>query len=276
MEPTEWPKGSQAPSGVLREDSGLLLRPCRKRRASSRNNKGISWFFLSCGASVGFLTRYDTELREPLVWSQASPDSIRDVRGSVALLLSLGRGIGPQDELKKESRGLSRVVAGNPVFPRLVPGEGPQGASQGAYEKSGILWSWEGPLGTPLGLVQWKRASSRVEAGNSGFPSISDFDHRVSAELEQKRPASYCVEEWNSTCLSSCSWVTGLLSMCIWNLCFFPDNAWGVSAPSCCDFIHRVVFEEVSGHRVLIKSGPGNRSLLECGTTHAATSRISW
>ena len=32
----------------------------------------------------------------------------------------------------------------------------------------------------------------------------------------------------------------------------------GVSAPSCCAFIHRVAFEEVSGHRVLFKSGPGN------------------
>ena len=28
---------------------------------------------------------------------------------------------------------------------------------------------WEGPLGTPLGLVHWKRASSPVEAGTSGF-----------------------------------------------------------------------------------------------------------
>ena len=26
-------------------------------------------------------------------------------------------------------------------------------------------WRWEGPLGTPLGLVHWKRASSPVEAG---------------------------------------------------------------------------------------------------------------
>ena len=41
----------------------------------------------------------------------------------------------------------------------------------------------------------------------------------------------------------------------------------GVSAPSCCAFIHRVAFEEVSVHRVLIKSGPGNRGLLACGTT---------
>ena len=35
----------------------------------------------------------------------------------------------------------------------------PQEASQRASEKSGTLWSWEGPLGSPLGLVQWKRAS---------------------------------------------------------------------------------------------------------------------
>ena len=26
-------------------------------------------------------------------------------------------------------------------------------------------WRWEGPLGTPLVLVHWKRASSAVEAG---------------------------------------------------------------------------------------------------------------
>ena len=28
-------------------------------------------------------------------------------------------------------------------------------------------WRWEGPLGTPLGLVHWKRASSPVEAPTS-------------------------------------------------------------------------------------------------------------
>ena len=31
----------------------------------------------------------------------------------------------------------------------------------------------------------------------------------------------------------------------------------GVTAPSCCIFIHRVDFEQVSRHRVLIKSRPG-------------------
>ena len=35
-----------------------------------------------------------------------------------------------------------------------------------------------GPLGTLLGSAQWKRASSRGEAGTSGFLSVSDSDHR--------------------------------------------------------------------------------------------------
>ena len=28
----------------------------------------VLWFFSNCGATVGFLTRYDGVLREPLVW----------------------------------------------------------------------------------------------------------------------------------------------------------------------------------------------------------------
>ena len=83
--------------------------------------------------------------------------------------------------LKKDSRGLSRVEAGNPRFPRLV--QVTSGSSHGASEKSGKLWSWEGPLGTPLGLVHWKRATFPVEAGTSGFLSISNSDRRVLAEL---------------------------------------------------------------------------------------------
>ena len=38
--------------GVWREDSGLLSRPCRKRRPSSRNDRGVFLDFSSCGASV--------------------------------------------------------------------------------------------------------------------------------------------------------------------------------------------------------------------------------
>ena len=45
------------------------------------------------------------------------------------------------------------------LFGRKVMTNLDQEASQRASEKSGSLWSWEGPLGTPLCLVQWKRAS---------------------------------------------------------------------------------------------------------------------
>ena len=61
-----------------------------------------------------FLSSYDGELREPLVWPQGIPVSIRVVRGSAAMLSSHGMGIGPQDTLKVESRGLSGVAARNP------------------------------------------------------------------------------------------------------------------------------------------------------------------
>ena len=43
-----------------------------------------------------------------------------EARGSASLLPSHGRGIWPRDVLKKVSRGLSQVEAGNPGFPRLV------------------------------------------------------------------------------------------------------------------------------------------------------------
>ena len=52
---------------------------------------------------------------------------------------------------------------------------------------------------------------------------------------------------------------------------FFRMMHGGGSAPSCCAFTHRVAFEEVSGHRVLIKSGPENRGRSVRGTSHGAS-----
>ena len=51
---------------------------------------------------------------------------------------------------------------------------------------------------------------------------------------------------------------------------FFRTTHGGVSAPSNGNFTHRVAFEEVSGPRVLIQSGLGNRGHSACGTTHGA------
>ena len=58
LEPIEWPKGSQASCGVLREDTGLLSRPCRKRRASFRDDERILWFFSSCVAQCGVFLEF--------------------------------------------------------------------------------------------------------------------------------------------------------------------------------------------------------------------------
>ena len=52
------------------------------------------------------------------------------------MLSSHGREIGTQDALKKESRGLSQVAAGNPGFPRLVLVT--SGSFSGSF--SGCLW----------------------------------------------------------------------------------------------------------------------------------------
>ena len=103
LEPIEWPKWSQASYKVLRGDSGLLSRPCRKRRTSSHDDRGISWFFLSCGATFGvFLElRWGTKGASRVAPGKSSLH-LR-CKGSAALLLSQGRGIGPQDALKKES-----------------------------------------------------------------------------------------------------------------------------------------------------------------------------
>ena len=76
LKPIEWPKGSQAACGVKRGDSGLLSRPCRIRRSSSGDDRGISWFFPSCGGKLGFVSIYDGELREPPVLPKRTPVSI--------------------------------------------------------------------------------------------------------------------------------------------------------------------------------------------------------
>ena len=122
LEPTEWTQGCRASSSVWREDSGLLSRSGRKRRPSSRDDGGISWVSSGCGARGGFLTRHDEDLREPLVRRQGTHVSMRMARGSWSSLSSHGKRLGRQEALKKDSRGLSRVAAGNPRFPRLLQG----------------------------------------------------------------------------------------------------------------------------------------------------------
>ena len=97
-----------------------------------------------------------------------------------------------------------------------------------------------------------KKASSRVEAGTSGFLSISDIELGVSVELEQGSQAWSFVEARNPTCLSSGSWgVRPLVELYLEPAAFSGGCIQGVIAPSCCDFIVGVTFEEVPGNRDL-------------------------
>ena len=100
----------------------MLSRPCRKRRPSSSDDGGVSWVFSSWGASVGFFTRYDRELREPLVWRQGSQVSMHVARGNASLLSSHGRGIGIQDALKEDSESFSGCVR-KPWVPSTCAGD---------------------------------------------------------------------------------------------------------------------------------------------------------
>ena len=51
---------------------GERTRDCSPGQAGKEGphlfDGGILWFFSNCGATVGFLTRYDGVFREPLVW----------------------------------------------------------------------------------------------------------------------------------------------------------------------------------------------------------------
>ena len=55
---------------------GLLSRSCRKRMASIAMMGYLVFFSRAVAQRMGFLSSYDGELREPLVWPQGSPVSI--------------------------------------------------------------------------------------------------------------------------------------------------------------------------------------------------------
>ena len=188
--------------GVWREHAGLLSRPCRKRRPSSCEVRGVSWFFWSCGASVGFLTRYDRELREPLVWCQGSQVSIRVARGRTSLLSSHGSGIRAQ----RNEKGRSRSFSGHCIKPRVpltcacdlrellrVPLRS-QGYCAVWRVLSRLLCIWWNVRGTHLELKQEPQCSS-------------PFLTQIARSLHVGTGESGLVFSggWDSSCLSSCS-----------------------------------------------------------------------
>ena len=130
---------------------------------------------------------------------------------------------------------------------------------------SGLHWDWCIGRGPHPKLRQEPQVSSPFLTPITG--SLQSLDRRGRPRLVLRHGTPLATRVVHG--------VTGHLLSCIWNLWFFQTMHGGIRAPSCCDFIDRVAFEVVSGHRVLMKSGPGNRGPSECGTTHEATSRIS-
>ena len=128
-----------------------------------------------------------------------------------------------------------------------------------------------GPLGTPLGLTKRKRPSPRGEAGTSGFLSVSDSDRRVPAELGQESQASSCLRKRTPLASRVVQGVSGPSSSCVWNPRVFADDAQGWQCPFVLCLHPQVAFEEVSGHRVLIKSGQENQCRLARGNSHMAS-----
>ena len=67
-----------------------------------------------------FVTLIQASLNSIQTGPAADPGGPVDPQAAPDTLPSHGRGLWPRDVLKKVSRGLSRVEAGNPGFPRLV------------------------------------------------------------------------------------------------------------------------------------------------------------
>ena len=117
------------------------------------------------------------------------------------MLSSCCRQIRPHLAFREESHGFSRVVAGTSGF-RLS-----------CDQDLGNLSCWHSGVRPPFelqgvprdsSLVEGNRASSRVEAENSGLLSSCDRDLVDPIEFRQGSRASSPDEAWNSAFLSSC------------------------------------------------------------------------
>ena len=86
--------------------------------------------------------------------------------------------------------------------------------------------------------MQWRRASSGVEAGTSGFLSCLDMGLGVCMPFQTGSQVSTCVEAWNSAFLSICQSVfrpPGELDLGPGALFEFVTGA--LELPSCCELI---------------------------------------
>src|SRR5574341_717338 len=128
---------------------------------------------------------------------------------------------------------------------------------------SGLPWVWCIGRGPHLQVRQEPQGSSDFRLRSQG-----------PCRLGKESQASPWVEAWNSACLSRCPRGERPLVELYLEPGVFSERC-PENLPLRVDCIHRLEVRGVSGHRVLIKRGPGNRGPTECGTTHEATSGMS-
>src|SRR5574337_545718 len=151
--------GVKPPESFAERSLGCPLGHAGDEGPHLRDDGGVSGWFSSGGPRVRILTRCDGDVSETLLGGQGSRVSMRVARGSASLLSSHGRGTWPRDVLKKVSRGLSRLEAGNPGFPRLVQ------VTSGGFSRSEEHTS---ELQSPLNLVCRLLLEKKKKQGRKG------------------------------------------------------------------------------------------------------------
>ena len=102
--------------------------------------------------------------------------------------------------------------------------------------------------------MQGHRASSRVEAGTSGFLFSSDMDLGVPMEFQQGSQASSCVETWNSASLSRCKRGVRLPVQWTQGAGAFSRGSMGLSPlPSCFESIFWVPVKSMQGNQAYLE-----------------------
>ena len=150
---------------------------------------GVLWLFLSCGANVGFLKRYDGELREPLRVPLRSQGYCGVGRGLSGLHWLWCNGRGPHLQLRQEPQGSSQFLTpitgslqiwDRRVRPRLglTP---PMRIHLKFLRETGLILRCDRKVGNPFQTKQgnrpsrrdqeWRRGSDEVVPGTSVFLS---------------------------------------------------------------------------------------------------------
>ena len=103
-------QGCQGPFQGSREKVGFLSRSCSGKGPHFALRGQSPGFSRVDAGNFGFLSSYDGDLMELLMWLQESPVSMRVARGLSGFLSHLCRGLSPHLELRPQPQASSSVL----------------------------------------------------------------------------------------------------------------------------------------------------------------------